>query len=180
VRWPAFSLRRCRGERCERVDNVAAVEAAAVAIYCLHHAPVATRTGLGLWFTAQGFASLASPQASSLRPKLAACSLAAVSSPLRDRFGPFISFRLGLSLLRLGAVALIASGHTFLPFSRLAQWLSSCWSSNREAGALKSPASQRVRLAAGGRVRLPAAALGGVATILVGPPLLTGLSLVDR
>jgi hypothetical protein len=125
VRWPPLSLRRRRGERCERVDNVAAVEAAAVAICCLHHAPVATRTGLGLWFTAQGFASLATPLASSLRAELAACSLAAISCPLRDRFGPFISFRLGLSLLRLGAVALIASGHTFLPFSRLAHWLSS-------------------------------------------------------
>ena len=122
MRWPAFSLRGRRRERCERVDNVAAVEAAAVAIYCLHHAPVATRTGLGLWFTAQGFASLATPLASSLRAKLATWSLAAVSSALCDRFGPFISFGLGLSLLRLGAVALIASGHTFLPFSRLTHW----------------------------------------------------------
>jgi hypothetical protein len=136
--------------------------------------------GLGLVHRSRFLLPRNSSSILSLRAKLAAWSLAAVSSPLRDRFGPFISFRLGFSLLRLGAVALIASGHTFLPFSRLTHWLSSDWSLNREVGALKSPASQRVRLAAGGRVWLPAAALGGVATILVGPPLLTGLCLVDR
>ena len=124
MRWPAFSLRRRRGERCELVDNVVAVEAAAVAIYRLPHGPVATRTGLWLWlwFTAQGFASLATPLASPLRAKLATCSLAAVGSALRDGFDPFISLRLGLPLLRLGAVALIASGHTFLLFSRYSHW----------------------------------------------------------